>query len=461
MPTPARSSTRTTKAASTAAGTAAPARGSKGRAKGGVGPGPVAGGAPLEAEILGVGAALGRAIGELVAAVGVGGTGAGGAGGPGPVALGRALGVDKVLASRVLKALRRPDPAATLFFMPGPEPLRVLVKAAERRGVDGAAAERAAAAIADYQRLIDVQVGDRSLLDSILSAWIPEARAEFELRRKQAAFKAMSQLRGVQADAVLATCIVAPSADPALMDVVWVHGLTGLHRVRPGAVVKLASRRMSPEPGERRAQTLAGERVGADAPPLAREFCSEPTPPVEVRRAGDSLFYTLGGEGFGAASAVDVVFVEINRAEMKRRPAPRPGDAPGEARGAYFFAEVSAPAKALQLDMVVHRALFPGQDPRLVVHDTAFDGVADVFDRRRDLDRLDLLETVTPLGTGLSRVRSGAVARYPELLARALAALGWGGAGGGGGPEEFRAYRCAVEYPLYGSQVSMVWGAGA
>lgn len=406
-------------------------------------PGPLLRGPQLEAEIVAVAAALAASVHALVASVIDASAG--------PVAVAQAFGVDKVLASRVLKAMRQQDAVAALSCMPGPDPLRSLVRAAERRGARSAVTTAAAAAINDYEHLIGVQVGDRSLLDSLLSAWIPDARAEFELRRKQAAFKATSQLRGVQADAILATCLIAPAADPAQMDVVWVHGLIGLHRVRPGVVVKVASRRMSAEPGARRPQTLGGATIEDAAPPLVPEFCSDPTPEVHIRRVKDSLYYTLGGDGFGAGSAVDVVFVEINRAELKRPTPPEPGQRErGENRGAYFFAEVAVPSRTLQFDVVMHESLFPGQDPQLRLHDTAFDGVADVFDPRRDLDRLDMLESIVPLGAGLSRTRSGVLARYQDLLARVAADIGRR-------PEEFRSWRCAIEYPLHGSQVSAVF----
>ncbi len=402
-------------------------------------------GPQLEAEILAVASALRHNMEALVGSVAVGGSG--------PVALAHALGLDKVLASRVLKALRQQDAVAALYFMPGPEPLRSLVKAAERRGAPPAVATATRAAIDDFERLIDVHVGDRSLLDSILSAWIPDARAEFELRRKQAAFKALSQLKGVQADVVLATCLLAPSDDPALMDVVWIHGLTGLHRVRPGVVVKIASRRMSAEPSARRPQTLAGQTIEDTAPPLVPDFCSRPTPEVHVHRVKDSLFYTLGGDGFGAGSAVDMMFVEVNRSELKRpvRPAGAT-DAWSEARGAYFFAEAVVPAKSLQFDIIAHEALFAGQEPVLRVHDTAFEGVADVFDARRELDRLDLLESIVPLGKGLSGVRSGGVPRYQDLIRDVMTRLDYDAA-------RFRAFRCEIDYPLYGSQTSMIFRA--
>jgi hypothetical protein len=84
------------------------------------------------------------------------------------------------------------------------------------------------------------------------------------------------------------------------------------------------------------------------------------------------------------------------------------------------------------------------------VHDTAFEGVADVFDQRRELDRLDLLESIVPLGRGLAGVRSGGVPRYQELIQRVMEGLGYESG-------RFRAYRCAIDYPLYGSQTSMIF----
>ncbi|MCC6321238.1 MAG: hypothetical protein IT438_07365 [Phycisphaerales bacterium] len=396
-----------------------------------------------------MGSALLRSINALVNSVAMSGSG--------PVALAQALGLDKVLASRVLKAVRQQDAVASMFFMPGPEPLRALVKAADRRGSPRRTVEAATAAIAEFERLIDVQIGDRSLLDSILSAWIPDARAEFELRRKQAAFKALSQLRGVQADAVMATCVLAAS-DPraggaGLMDVTWVHGLTGLHRVRPGVVVKIASRRMSSEPSARKAQRLDGRVIDDDSPPLVDEFCSTPRPEMHVHRVKDSMFYLLGGDGFGAGSAVDVMFAEVNRAELKHPSTLAVSLPGGEKRGVYFFAETAVPAKSLQFDLMVEDSLFApphAQEPTLRLYDTAFEGVADVFDPRRDLDRLDMLESIVPLGRGLAGVRSGAAPRYQELMKRVMDEIGYE-------PSRFKTYRCVIDYPLYGSQVAMLF----
>lgn len=363
---------------------------------------------------------------------------------PGPVALAKAAGagVDKVLASRVLKALRAGDDYAALYAMPGPPPLRSLVRAAARRGASEPLTSRAMTAIDRLEALI-ARVGDRSLLDSILSAYLPDARAEFELRRKQTAFKAMSQLKGVQTDGILATCLLGPSDDADFIDVIWLHGLTGLHRVRPGVTVKISSRRMSAEPNARRAVAIDGREIDGTAAPLVPEFCSTPMPSIEVRRVGQSLFYVLGGDSFGAAAAVDVAFAEINRAELRR-----PVTAPSP-RSVYFFAEAMVPAKSMQFDLIMHRDLFPRVEPVLRLHDTALEGVADPMDESRELDRLDMLESITSLGTGLTSIRSPLAAWYSALLHRTLETMRWDASA-------MRSYRCAIEYPLYGTQVSML-----
>jgi hypothetical protein len=362
----------------------------------------------------------------------------------GPQALARRLGVDKVLASRVLKTIKSGDPLAAIHRSPGPEPLRRVVRAMVKAGVDVDVIEEAVGAIEGFERLIRDDVGDRSSLDAIVSAWVPEARKEFELRRKQSAFKALSQLKGTQADTLMASVFLHPTGDGTHLDVVWISGLFGLHRLRPGAGVKFATRRMAqPKPG-RAPCTLDGERVESQSELMLKEFCSSPTPRLEVHQIGDEILYTLRDNGFGPRSATDVVFAEANRGEVARYAKP------GVHRKTFVFAENSTPSKVLQFDAFVHEDLFSGSDPSLRIYDTSFEGVADLNDPTRELDRLDMMESVESLGTGVSRCRSSDIGRYSELLRTVCDKLGWDG-------RSFRGYRCRIDYPLYGTQVAMAW----
>lgn len=374
----------------------------------------------------------------------------------GPVHLARAIGIDKVLASRVLRAAGSRDPVAVLQQMPGPDPLRRLASAAGKKGVASQLVSDVQAAIDQFDELITSEAGDRSALDAILASWLPEARAEFELRRKQAAFRALSQLRGQMAQTFLSAAFMHPSPDGQHIDIVWIVGLLGLQRLRPSTTVKFATRRVSAAGGEpRRPQTLDGRSVeGLDGLRLD-EFSSQPPPRLEVHRVGEVVHYLLADEGFGPRSAADLVFAEVNRGEIARYVAP------GSRRKRYVFAEVTSPAELLVFDAIVHESLLSGAaraapggsvEPALYIYDTSFEGVANVNDRARDIDRLDLVEQIQPLGRGIDSFRTAEAPWYPELLRTVCHKLGWSA-------NDLRGYRARIDYPLYGSQVAIAFPA--
>ncbi len=390
----------------------------------------------LEARAADVGRELGQCLRELLEGL---------PGSPrGPQQLARVLGLDKVLTSRVLKAARVKEPIAVLFHAPGPEPLRRLVRSVARSGGAPEAAKRAGAAVDRFERLIRQDGGDRSSLDAVISAWLPETRRDFELRRKQAAFKAMSQLRGTMAETNLACVLLHPSDDGKNLDVVWVFGLLGFQRLRPGVSAKVTTRRMTPQGGPRQPVNLDGRPITHVEDARLDEFCEAPPAPLDVRQAGDVVHYMLGGDGFGPRSAVDLVLVEVNFREIPRF-VPR-----GSGRKGNVFAEVSAPAKSLLFDVFVHEDVYPGSEPQLVIYDTALEGVANVNDPARDVDRLQVAETIQPLGRGAATGRNAQVPGYAGMLRHVFGKLGWD-------DRAFRGYRCAIDYPIYGTQVAMAF----
>ncbi len=370
--------------------------------------------------------------------------GGGAAGEMGPVAAARLLGLDKVLLSRVMKATRMRDGAGALRAMPGPEPLRRLVSRSAEQGVSAGALAAARAAVDRYECFLRDNVKGRGMLDTILSAWDPGARREFESRRKQTAFSAISQIRGAQARVNHATVIVGPSDQAGMLDVVWVTGYLGLYRSRPGARVKFASRRMTPGVRGRKPESIDGRALDTPEAMLLPAFCSSPMPELDATTIGEAVFYMLGGTGFGVRSAVDVVYAEVNRGELPRF-VPE-----GSGRRRFFFAETAVPSMCLQFDVLVHRDL-GWAEPELLLYDTAYEGAANPNDRTRDFDRLDLAERIERLGRSASQgavnLRSGDVPRYTELMSQVCEAtrLPIGA---------YEGYRLRMEYPLYGVQVT-------
>lgn len=365
----------------------------------------------------------------------------------GPQALARSLGLDKVLTSRVLKAIRMRDPIAAAFHMPGPDPLRRLLRAVGRRGAPTEVVAIASAAVDRFEHLIQVEAGDRSSLDAMIYAWLPEARRDFELRRKQAVFKAMSQLKGMMADTALSTVLLHPGKDGLTIDIAWVMGFLRLHRLRPGVRAKLATRRMALAEDPRVPRNLDGQPILHLDDARLDSFCDGPPAEVtSVSQANDSVHYYLAGTDFGPNSGVDLVLVEVNEQEMQRY-VPR-----DSGRKGHVFAEVSVPAKSLLFDVLVHDDIYPGREPQLVIYDTVLEGVADINDRSRDGDRLEMAESIQFLGMGAGVARDARAPRYADLLRHVFERTGWD-------DRQFRVYRCSIAYPLYGSQVVVAFEA--
>lgn len=367
----------------------------------------------------------------------------------GPVQLARALGVDKVLASRVIRAAGSRDPVSALRFMPGPAPLRRLAEAAGSRGVPSALVSELQHAVDGFEDLIRTEAGDRSGLDAMLASWLPEARGEFELRRKQSVFRAMSQLLGKCADTELAVAIFHPTHDGKRITVVWVTGFLGLQRLRPEVSVRFASRRVGALAAGETPRTL----LSLDGKPAAGiedlclpQYCTSPMPRLESRRVDDVVHYVLAEPAYGPRSRLDLVYAELTPAELPRFVERKPG------RKRHVFAEVSVPAERLEFDVLIHRDLLGATAPELHIYDTAFEGIASVNDRSRDMDRLELHETLQPMGAGLGRLRLASAPWNVELLDGICRTQGWDS-------QSLHAFRTSVDYPLYGSQVTVAWDA--
>lgn len=385
----------------------------------------------LEARISEVGHALGASLNALLDDLPDGRSG--------PQRLAQSLGLDKVLASRLLKAARAKDPMAVAFHLPGPEPMRRFLRAAAKKGGNEVLVETSGEAIDSFQDLIREEIGDRSSLDTIISAWLPDARTEFELRRKQALYKSMSQLKGASVDTTLATVFLHPSDVEGRIDLVWVLGLLGVRRLRPGAAIKLSSRRQIQEDGSVRRPTTLDGRAVEDLQSLRLDaFCDAPPARLDVRRVGDVVHYLLAEGGYGKRHVHDLLLAELNRGEMPSTPAP--------GRRGYVFAEVTTPSKSLLFDVLVHEDLYPGLSPELLLYDTSSDGVVDANDPTREIDRLDLAESIAPLGRGRQRLRVPDLPAYMELVTHVEESLGWR-------LDDFRTFRCRIEYPLHGAQV--------
>lgn len=190
--------------------------------------------------------------------------------------------------------------------------------------------------------------------------------------------------------------------------------------------------------------TVTGDPVDRLQGLLLEQFCSKPLPQLEVVRDGGVVQYTLANQEVGARSAVDLVHATY--LPEKRETRLKLGEAP---RKAVIAIGIDTPTKVFLLDVLLHKDVFPGQRPDLSVYRTA--GVfGSSPTTRRDMDRLDVLESVQTLGQGLGRFRSTDTPAHQETIRLVCKQRGWNS-------DELRGYRCRVDYPMYSSEFSFAF----
>jgi hypothetical protein len=357
--------------------------------------------------------------------------------------LAKAVGVNKDIASRFLIAMGKRDPLAVVYYMPGVESLRRLSRGAANRTSNAGLVKTLNVAIDAYEDFLQRDLGGRHALDSMASAWLPEARERFEGASRQMAFRAAANLRGVESQAIISASIVHPGEDPERYDTVQVEGVIGVQRLRPGTRLMITTFDCRDDTAGHPTQTLDGHPIRGDGD--AREFLPRfgrgAPPALEIVRSESSSYYHLVDEGLGAGTASDLYFGHYTAA-MFRRWARFAGDI------AATMEAVEVPTQRLVLDLLVHPDAWPGMEPELMLYGTYVRGVALPYNRARDVDRVDLLDSVRFVGNGTDCCRVAEAPRYLELLEWACERRGWD-------PARLRVYRCDSRYPVFGVQYSL------
>ena len=363
----------------------------------------------------------------------------------------RTLGIDKSLASRVLSSVRASDPLSSLALMPGPAPLRELLRAARKKGVPAPVITRAELAIESYERTLRHQFEHRAGLDAVLSAALPEARKRYEITARQAVFRGTAAIKGISAEVSTVTFILHPGnmIQTGRTEGVMIGGYIGLRRVRPQARMQFtvfpkpdflpppasATQTSEPTPTPATSHDLHGV--------LLREFCSPTDLPIHCQVLDNAYKFEVLGTEVGIASSVNLFLAE--RYPRHLNPAPLATGATWRRVGAT----IEIPTRRLILDTLIHKSLWQDARLELRAYDTVFRGRASPPDPSRDVDLLPLVESIDDVQGGIADLRSSRLPRYVELIQHACDRMGWN-------PLEFRAHRCEMQYPMYGAQVIML-----
>jgi hypothetical protein len=360
-----------------------------------------------------------------------------------PSELRRVLNLDQNLSWSIFNAATAGDARALATLLPGRRAMERFFTAAEVRGVSKDAVSRARAAFESFEGLVADQAGSRDAFETMVSG----QAAGQELKHKRAAFRANSLMWGRQARVFCATKIMHPAAGkPGMVDGVFIKGMVGLHRTRRSVPLHTmahhwrtanAGEAAIPNPPE----ALDPREAGPDSIGLLRDFCSAPLPEFQPRVSRQGYrSHEMMSRGLGPADEVTYFTGESRRAE-----AAAPGTVPGAE--VLLFKTVDTPIGMFVGDILMHRDIWGTRPPEVQVYACPLDGATEF----REQDLLPLTERAEYLGDGIDAARMPWVPRYAEMLAYAMGRMGWKG-------EEFRVFRCRVEYPVLYTRIRLTLG---
>ena len=357
---------------------------------------------------------------------------------PRPTDLSRNWGLDQTLCVRTCAALKHDDPLRVLHQLSSTGSLRSIVSAAQKLGVSAAYVEAAREAISDLENAIASVGGQKANLDTLIGSELLEAREKIEAKSKQSIFRGMSNLLGIQSKVVLTAYFVVPSADdPTLCNEIAIYGSHELLRLRPDLTTLLGGRILVGEPGaelSKAREILHGGAIDQSGFSVAlKDFCSDPFPEVEFILSGSKLLYTLPGGESGESEASTMLFASIDRHALRRYR----GD--GE-REAFFVFYPRNPSKEMLLDVLVHRDVWPGVEPRLDIG-RGNSVLQPPGERSADLDQFHFCESLQQLGSQRLALKFRSLPFYIEMLEKVSGSLDLDLA-------DFRITRLHVRYPV-------------
>jgi hypothetical protein len=363
---------------------------------------------------------------------------------PRPTRLMSAIGLDKSLASRLVRAARAASDAELVHLIPSPTGLRIFSSRAK-----SVAAEELVAdfedAVDSFEELLGATPGGRDAIDSLISESSSDVRERREHRAKQATFKSMSYLLGHYCETLATALFLVPSKNGRTVDAIEVHQRIGLRRLRPSTPLPLLSIHTPPEdepPDDSTWIEAVAGGLGTFAPQdfLLPKFSSEPLPDLEVNVRGPlTTFLLAGNPSVKEPTRLTSAFRIRNGWAAESTGIVQP------IRGYVLH----MPCRSVVRDVFVADDVFAVGMPRVAYRLPTPGGIpGDTEPDRRDQGAVDLSATIQQLPSdGLSYEVPG-VPESRAAVERTLALAGHA-------DTAFRGWRCTLAYPV--PLIEMFW----
>jgi hypothetical protein len=364
-----------------------------------------------------------------------------------PSRLVQRLGIDKSLASRLVRAVGYASPYQLIHHVPSPTGLRILLDAAREHEAPPSTCDDLERAVDRFQLLIDQLPSGRRSLDTAISGSVAEVRDRAERNAKQAVFRGMSHLLGFQAESMTSALILMPSSTGDTVDGIELALRSGVRRLRPSTPIALFSVVLdSATPSEHRTrlETLDGESGARDPSRyLIPDFTSQPEPGLELFEIDSHLVFALADDASSVDRPVDLASGLAIRNGWRRY------------RGAGYEEDsrtylLHYPCKRLIRDLYLRDDLYVGSLPSIRLEFPSPTGVAGSRPTGAvaRLNTLDVSAPIEQLGVGLARVESPRVPAHGEMIRSVFARQGLD-------PGRYRGYRTEIVYPV--PMITMGW----
>lgn len=360
-----------------------------------------------------------------------------GLGGARPAKIERVLGLDKTLAWRVSRFSDATDPLKAVKLIPGTNGLAIVLKAAREHGASDERVHAVHTADQALREFIQHHAGDQRSFEAMLAAEGRDHKVELEERR--AYYRSGSAIWGVRAKAqFLSLCLRPSSTNSERVDMLQMGGFIGLERLRPD--VPWIIRRLwktdtegTAETDFRREPLYPLASAGKSTLAVMPEFCTQPLPQIDqVTGPNGGIYDEIAPGSIGKRGAVTCVTGEIYHSVL-------PLNWSQENPAGHYHLTLRTPVEIVVFDIYLHKSMAHFSD-----YEYSICGLLE--------DRLGispgnpqgspLYKAVPALKLGSPPVtKNTQIPNYSTMLAKAVDVAGWGTI------NDFRGYRCKIEYP--------------
>jgi hypothetical protein len=348
--------------------------------------------------------------------------------------LNREWGIAKTLSWKIRKVIETEDPFLALQQLPGKDGIEILLKKGAAAGVQARFVEATKNAVDQFDQLIKTHCGDRETFEIMGSDVASTGRLQRDEQHRKLLFQGASHVLGVQARVSVNIRLIAPSAGTGgrTSDMVRVAGLLDFRRLRSNVSWVMYSREVNHDDGT----PLVNQSVEAIDPssagqilPIMPEFCSRPTPGIDIIEEANKAFALLRPGEVGNEGMISYVTGAIDRGlPLVRTPTDQV---------AHLFTFSDTPTELLVFDLYVHESMTYAIPPQV-----SHRSLSSMRSAGNDHEKyqLPLNEPLIHLGSPTPARVTPEVPRYSEILDSVFARTGWS-------PSEFRGFRIKMAYP--------------